>query len=287
MSHYKVVAIASTNNVKIDAVLNVLDRYEISFENHKGYKCSSGVRDQPLGDNECMTGAINRAHQALKMAKDEFGEGDMLVFGIESGCFTIGNFPVAKQREDDQSSLMEATFIHVIKVYKGITESFWGMSPAWQVPNCILKHLPSGKDLSQISKDIGLTTSSTIGEEEGIIGLLTKGKVTRKEYTEQGIMLAMISVINKFSLLNDTKNPIDNHVTCHLEDSNEQSSEKTVEILLDNHHSESTIDHHCEDVLSLAEQNDDLDEILGIASMINTPFSRRLLQSFKEKNQKR
>jgi non-canonical (house-cleaning) NTP pyrophosphatase len=37
-----------------------------------------------------------------------------------------------------------------------------------------------------------MTTNENIGSEEGAIGILTKGRMTRKEYTKQALRTALI-----------------------------------------------------------------------------------------------
>ena len=44
---------------------------------------------------------------------------------------------------------------------------------------------------------LGLTENKKIGSAEGAIGLLTNGRVTRKDYTKQAVHMALIHLENK------------------------------------------------------------------------------------------
>ena len=71
MENIKKAYIASTNQVKVNALKEVLSDYEII-----SIKVDSGVSNQPKSDEETILGAINRA-KALP--------GDGLRFGLEAG----------------------------------------------------------------------------------------------------------------------------------------------------------------------------------------------------------
>jgi non-canonical (house-cleaning) NTP pyrophosphatase len=51
-----------------------------------------------------------------------------------------------------------------------------------------------GLDMSQAINKAGLTKNPNIGAAEGAIGILTKGKVDRKEYTKQALRMALIHI---------------------------------------------------------------------------------------------
>ena len=54
-----------------------------------GYDVESGVRDQPMGDEETCLGAKNRAHAAYQAYRKEFDGPPHLAFGLEGGLETI------------------------------------------------------------------------------------------------------------------------------------------------------------------------------------------------------
>jgi non-canonical (house-cleaning) NTP pyrophosphatase len=49
-----------------------------------------------------------------------------------------------------------------------------------------------GLDMSQAINKAGLTKNKDIGSAEGAIGILTKGRMDRKEYTKQALRTALI-----------------------------------------------------------------------------------------------
>ena len=51
-------------------------------------------------------------------------------------------------------------------------------------------------DLSQACLDSGISTNTKIGSTEGLIGILTKGRVDRKEYSKQCVMAAVLQLEN-------------------------------------------------------------------------------------------
>ena len=67
---------------------------------------------------------------------------------------------------------------------------------------CLRKTLTSqpienGQDLSQACNNCGITTNKQLGEAEGLIGILTNGRVTRLDYTMQGLKCCFIPLENK------------------------------------------------------------------------------------------
>ena len=52
--------------------------------------------------------------------------------------------------------------------------------------------LEEGLDMSEAINKMGLTNNPNIGAAEGAIGILTKGRVDRKEYTKQALRMAFI-----------------------------------------------------------------------------------------------
>ena len=70
------VVITSKNPVKINAVKNAFERVfpKIQFQ-FESVSVSSGVPDQPKGDEECIRGALNRVEAAEKQIKADYWVG--------------------------------------------------------------------------------------------------------------------------------------------------------------------------------------------------------------------
>ena len=47
-------------------------------------------------------------------------------------------------------------------------------------------------DLSQASNAAGLTQNPNLGQAEGLIGILSRGRITRQDYTEQAVMMSLM-----------------------------------------------------------------------------------------------
>jgi len=164
--------VASINPAKVEAVRETLQDYpHLKQAEVSGLAVNSGVPEQPLTLDETMQGAINRA-------KNSFQNCD-LSFGIESGFFPVGK---------TNTGFME---VSVCAIYDGKNFHF-GFSPAFECPDYVMKYINQGFDLSQACNKAGLSDNPEIGTQQGIIGILTKGRVTRKEYTIKALQMALI-----------------------------------------------------------------------------------------------
>jgi inosine/xanthosine triphosphatase len=166
--------IGSTNKAKVEAVSELLQEYPHLKEAHvEGFKADSNVSDQPKTLDETIKGAMNRARHS-------YNECDYSI-GLESGLMVVPN---------TKSGYMD---VCVCAIYDG-EEFHLGLSSAWEFPDKkvmdIIIH--EGLDMSQAINKAGMTSNPNIGAAEGAIGLLTKGKVDRKEYTKQALRMALI-----------------------------------------------------------------------------------------------
>jgi len=50
--------------------------------------------------------------------------------------------------------------------------------------------------INDASREVGLTDHEYVGHAEGTIGIVTKGKLNRKEYTKQSLVTALIHLQN-------------------------------------------------------------------------------------------
>jgi len=56
--------------------------------------------------------------------------------------------------------------------------------------------LEEGLDMTQASNRAGLSTNPKLGSAEGLIGILTKGRITRKDYTKHALIMALAQIEN-------------------------------------------------------------------------------------------
>ena len=168
------VKVGSQNKAKLEAVSEILREYShLADAEIKGVNAGSEVSNQPQSLEETVRGAMNRA-------KSSFTDCDYSV-GIESGLMHV---PYTK------SGYMD---VCVCAIYDG-KEFHLGLSSAWEFPDKkIMKlMLDDGLDMSQAINKVGLTQNPNIGSEQGAIGILTKGRLDRKEYTKQALRMALI-----------------------------------------------------------------------------------------------
>lgn len=170
MNKTRRIIVASINRNKIDAVKEVFPLYCV-----EGVACDSGVREQPLCLDEIIEGAVNRA-------KAVFVDCDYSV-GIEDGI---------SQVPGTVSGYMNFC---CCAIYNG-KRVFLGLGPAFEYPpDCTKKVVYEGVTISEAFAPISGRLG--IGYEEGIIGWLTGGKLSRKDYTKPAVSMAKVQIDNE------------------------------------------------------------------------------------------
>lgn len=167
------IIVGSKNPIKIAAVAESLVLYpHLAGAAVWGMEISSGVSDQPKTLPETVQGAMNRAKGAFKDC--DYG------FGIESGLMAVPN---------TKSGFMD---VCVCAIYDGV-EYHLGLSSAWEAPKKVMEYmLKDALDMNDAAFKAGLTNDPKVGSAEGLIGIVTKGRLTRKEYTKEAIRTALI-----------------------------------------------------------------------------------------------
>jgi len=170
--------IGSKAKPKIQALKEIIKDYpdfssaEIILKN-----VSSDISDQPKSLDETIKGAMNRARNAFMDCDYSFG--------IESGLMRV---------PETKSGYMDFT---CCAIYDG-KKFHLGLSSAFEHPKIVMEQiLKNGLNASQAFHATGLTNDTYIGHSEGIIGLLTKNRLDRKEYTKEAIRTALIHLENK------------------------------------------------------------------------------------------
>ncbi len=169
------IIVGSTNQVKVEIVKEIVKEYpQLAPAEVIGVNAESGVSNQPLSLEEIMNGAINRARAAYQSSECNYG------VGIESGLHQV-----------PKAGYMESTscvFYDGNKIYPGLSAAF----PCPE--EVITLILSQGLNLSQASYQAGLTRNQELGKAEGIVGVLTKNRITRRDYTAQAIHFAIIGI---------------------------------------------------------------------------------------------
>jgi inosine/xanthosine triphosphatase len=171
------IMVATKNKAKLQAVKEILADYpHLKDATVEALDIPSGVSEQPLSLEEIMQGAVNRARSVYSAGVD-YG------IGIESGFMPV---PLSK------SGYMN---ICACAIFDGrIFHS--GLSSGFETPDVEIMRLTANKGMSfdQAANHTGFTNDKDIGKNDGIIGVLTKGKVNRKEYTKEAIRTALIHI---------------------------------------------------------------------------------------------
>jgi inosine/xanthosine triphosphatase len=169
------IAIGSTNTVKVSALTELIPEYPLlaGAEVHT-VRTESGVRDQPQSLDETIQGAKHRAEHAF--------QGSGLGFGIESGLMDVPH---------TNTGVMDVT---VCAIYDG-TKYYLGLSSALECPPKAIDLVRTANmDLSQAFNHAGFTQEENIGSSQGFLGLLTNGRIDRKAYTKQAIIMALVQL---------------------------------------------------------------------------------------------
>lgn len=168
------ITIGSKNQVKVGALEELLQEYpHLKDAEIASFDIASGVSEQPRSLEETVQGAMSRAKGAYEKGGD-YG------FGVESGLMAVPN---------TKSGFMD---VCVCAIYDGV-EYHLGLSSAWEAPKMVMEHmLNDGLDMNQAAIKAGLTDNPKVGAAEGLVGIVTKGRLDRKAYTKEAIRTALI-----------------------------------------------------------------------------------------------
>ncbi len=180
MKRIKIV-VGSSNPVKIDAVQAAFQRLFGVFCELQvlGFACNSGIAPQPMSDNECVQGAINRAATALRLVPDA----DYSI-GVEAGLCRISY---------GGGRWFDRTWVAILN--KDSREEGLASSAGCLTPQYIVDRIVKDKSgLGCIMND--LLSRDDVAQKEGYVGVVTNNAVTREDVTQQAIMVASAIFIN-------------------------------------------------------------------------------------------
>lgn len=172
-----IINVASKNPVKVEAVREVIRDYDfLKGAMVNAFEVNSSVSQQPKSLDETVQGAINRARIVFT--------GCEYSFGIESGLMSV---PQTRTGHMD---------FCVCAIYDG-SQLYLGLSSAFEFPSKVVQMVfELGIDVNEAFYRCGLTKNRKVGSSDGAIGILTKGRVTRKDYTKQAIQMALMRLEN-------------------------------------------------------------------------------------------
>ena len=167
------VAIGSTNPAKINGVKRAFEKYyEQVYVKH--HHVDNLVGPQPIGYDQTLNGSLNRALEIKKIYPDS----DFYV-GVEAGLV---------EHMDRYFALQVST---VISQSGKIS---YGISPAFEVPAEIALQVIEGEVVELEDAVIKYYGVENIGEKEGLIGILSKGRVTREDLSFIATLMALINL---------------------------------------------------------------------------------------------
>jgi inosine/xanthosine triphosphatase len=192
------VRVGTENRAKLEAVRSALALFapagvEIRVE---PVAAASGVPDQPLGWNQIMQGARNRAHAALAS-----GEGSLGV-GIEDGLVEIPSPAVAGVEAPGLSPWLNVGCAWVTdgtREARGFSSGF--AYPAGALAPAVKDQAPIG-DLfdAHWSRHRAVEAAERgvpSGPGGGNIGRLTGGRLTRADYGRQAVLCALVPFLHR------------------------------------------------------------------------------------------
>lgn len=181
-----IVAVGSSNPVKVQAVKNVLSRFLPQVEVIMK-EVSSIVPPQPLGIDETIRGAIGRAKRALELE----GRAEMGV-GIEAGLLQVPH---------SISGWMDQQFAAIADRRGRVTI---GGGPSFEYPAEVVRQVLSAK--SEVGKVMdAITGIEGLGRRQGAIGYFSKGALDRVRLSEIAVLMAMIPRLNEEMYFIETK----------------------------------------------------------------------------------
>ena len=161
------VAVGSTNRVKIDAAKEAFSRFFHRDVKVIGLDVKSGVPNQPIGRFTAL-GAKRRALESIKMASSDYG------VGIEGGISLLWGEWYA------------FGFVAVADKYGRMSTGTTGW---FKLPEIVLKEVLAGSELGDVIDRFTGVEGSKYGM--GAIGYLTDGLVSRRELYQHGIYMAL------------------------------------------------------------------------------------------------
>jgi inosine/xanthosine triphosphatase len=166
-------AVGSENPVKINCVAEAIREF---WPDSKavGVGTDSGVSHQPASDHEMLTGALNRARQALdKVSYAQFG------VGIEGGTL------------DADDGMWAYAWVVIVdrrgQLGKGQTGRFL-------LPEVVARLVRDGLELGEADDRVFGRNNSK--QEEGAIGILSDGRITRSALYKPAVTFALLPFVN-------------------------------------------------------------------------------------------
>lgn len=180
----------------------------------EGFNVDSGVEDQPFGDEETRTGAKNRAKGAYNQYKEKYGSNPALAIGLEGGLEWSSPMGEEEEEEDDDKSdeildtlwcmawmaiygkrrklLVDLLASEDSKFYTEKQKPMFGLAKTgmFPLPTAIAKMVQDDMELGDADDKLFGRVNGK--KRNGTVGILTNNVITRAEYYEQALILALV-----------------------------------------------------------------------------------------------
>jgi inosine/xanthosine triphosphatase len=166
------VKVGTHNPLKVRATRNVLEQIYSNVD-VEGIEVDSGVGDQPIGLDETIEGAVNRARNA-------FMDADLSV-GIESGLLATPH------------SITGYLDLQWCAIYDGDRITL-GVSAGFEYPPAVMEEVLKGEEVGEVMDRV--TGVEKLGQKTGAVSYLSRGLLDRTANTEQCVFMAMIPRMN-------------------------------------------------------------------------------------------
>lgn len=198
----KLIAVASTNPVKVQAALAGFQQMfpEESFQSEM-VNAPSGVRDQPDSDEETFQGALNRAQRAVELApKADYWVG--IEGGVQECAFTgcageMMAFAWVVILKDGPSTALRSAQGKPSNALRSAQEPVVGKgrTGTFFLPKAVVRLIRQGMELGEA--DDAVFGRSNSKQENGAVGILTGDVIDRARLYEQAVALALIPFRNQ------------------------------------------------------------------------------------------
>ncbi len=181
LSELRLVLVGSTNPPKLEGVRAALAAFSRGVR-IEGIEVESGVPDQPLGFEEIVEGARNRARQAQRHGHCDLGvgyeDGLVPVPGPARSWFNIGCAAVSDG----------------VQISLGLSSGF--SYPPDCSKRAVSEREPIGPLFDRFWKHHGGAATASAPLSVGNVGKLTGGVLTRAEYTRHAVLCALAPFVH-------------------------------------------------------------------------------------------
>jgi glutamate--cysteine ligase len=180
------VRVGSRNEPKLAAVRNALSAYAPDVD-VEGVDVSSGVPDQPVGFDEIIRGAKNRAAAARASGACDLG------VGIEDGLVAVAIG--AAEVSGDHLNIGCAAVSDGRRTSIGFSSAF--AYPPGVTEAAVRERAPIGALFDALWRERRRETDRRpSGETSGNVGKLTAGVLPRSEYARHAVLCALVAFVN-------------------------------------------------------------------------------------------